>query len=183
MWDASDLITLIAGLVGAVIGGAISLVGQWISAEHQERSQRREWAEERSRWAAERRLVDFKDLLERIETLKSAVVKFRIRKAHERRSSISDHAIPEHVASGDEARSGFEEAVWSTRLSILLLEAPFENWATKIKDWYFKWYIADDEDEGIEVLLQFEAEIEEFRHFTADQYKLALTDRGQPKGS
>ncbi|WP_321490429.1 hypothetical protein [uncultured Hyphomonas sp.] len=177
-------VPLLAGLLGALFGGAISIVVQWLSAQYQSKAQQQAWAEERSRWAAERRLDDFREIFDRTEVLMGAVVQFRIRKAHERRAAESGRDIPPHVVSPEEARSAFEEALSAIQRSILLLDEPFMEWSKKFSTFYFDWFVALSQDEGLEILQSFESSIEEFRLFVASEYKKAKADRARlsPEG-
>ena len=173
----SEWVSLVAGLSGAVIGGLISLLAQWISFRHQSTSQKRAWQEERERWRIEDRLTDLREMYDSVESLSIAVENFRIRKAHERSTAEADREIPAHVLPYNDARGGFEDSIWAVKRSLLLMDESLLDWSKKFDENYRNWLLAKTEDDGIEALLEFERQITEFRRFVAAEFRKAKTER------
>lgn len=179
MTNAEIWVPLVAALGGAAIGGAISIVGQHLSAKHHANVQRSAWVEERARWASENELREFRQLFDEIESLKRAVSSFRVRIAREKFSEERGEEIHQFMSAND-ARAGFENHTWAIQRSLMLLDEASAEWAKKFTACYDDWYLALDSGDSVEALLKFEQSIEEFRDYVSTRYRTAVQNRKNP---
>ena len=176
MTNAEVWVPLVAALGGAAIGGAISIVGQHLSAIHQAKVQENSWKEERARWAAEQEMSDFRQLFDSIEAFSEAVVQFRIRKAREVHAKETGHEVHQFV-SADKARDDFENGMWNIRRSLMLLDESSAEWSDEFTSHYNKWMLAATSTESIQALRELECSIAKCRGYIAARYKEAIERR------
>jgi len=176
MTNAEVWVPLVAALGGAAIGGAISIIGQHLSARHQAKVQENSWKEERARWAAEQEMNDFRQLFDNIEAFSEAVVQFRIRKAREMHATETGGEVHQFV-SAEKARDDFENGLWNIRRSLMLLDESSAEWSDAFTSHYNKWLLAVASAESIQALVDLESSIAQCRGYIAARYKEAIERR------
>lgn len=165
-----DWIPVFAAFGGAIIGGAVSAMVQWLSSRHQRETERLRWRDENRRWMSEHELTEYRELFNYVEQLSDAVSQMRIRIAREK------HAAHQFVTA-EQARTDFEEKIWTTKRSLMLMDDETNAWLKKFNQCYQNWYVAPNQNEAIEALMVFESTIDDFRAYTAKRYKAALSER------
>lgn len=174
-------VPVISTLIGVALGGLVSFLTTRLAAQQQTRRLQLELSERRAIWATERRLAGITQFYETIARLHQATGDYRVTNARLRLKKEREIELPSWVKPYNEARAAFEDALSNAWSEALLLESDIEAEFRKALEPNRKRELVETEEEGIELLWQFEFALSALRRRLAQRYRKVFLGRVKGK--
>ncbi len=169
-----SLIPVLGTLLGAMIGGGLSLLAQRASARYSRGTQALNIAEERARWAAERRLDELKRLYSRVAEFQDATEEFRI---HQARTLHNLTNPKERKEQYDSTRGRWELSLRALHDDVLIFDRRLYDAFREALQPRQQWFICKTAEEGLDHLQALEHNLVGYRRQIAEEYRRVFLAR------
>jgi hypothetical protein len=174
----NNWIPVIGTLLGATIAGVISIVLSWLSNRRTEKNTKLLLAEERAKWAVEKRLERLQVFYSAIEKLQDVTSQFRVQQVwHALIQKEEEVEAPRWVQSYDKARGEWEDQFGVVTRNLLFQDEGVRTEFEKRNIKWVRWMLSKTTDEGVQILMDLEDDIQKFKEWLAKRYRDQFEDR------